>query len=177
MTPDARFTKQDKSFWAHVRSISEEVGYTVQGKGTIRVPTLAEMVLALLNLKLRTDHITPDNKTPTPLGKLLLDYFQYRADVLNKQVEPRLMDAEGAEKVFNDLCKKHERMATDLPMNKQKGKKKKNAFLTGIVNILVKANAGAHDCDLDPRSLTTITHDGKPLRTLARRVDGCSPPW
>lgn len=105
----------------------------------------------------------------------MFDYFQYRADLLNKQVEPLLMDAAEAGQLFNDLCKKHKRKASELPMNKQKGDKKKNAFLTGIVNILVKANAGAHDCDFDPRSLTTITKAGQPLRTLARRVDGAFP--
>src|SRR5204862_3592101 len=30
-------------------------------------------------------------------------------------------------------------------------------------------------CNYDPRTLTTMTLDGKPLRTLARRVDGAYP--
>lgn len=175
MTPDARFIKQPKSFWAHVRSISEEVGYTVRGKGTIRVPTLAKVAQALRDLKLQPGHITPDEATPTALGRLLLDYFQYRADLLNDKVEPLLMDAGEAEKLFKKLCKAYRRKPSELPMNKQKGEKRKNAFLTGIVNILVKANAGDHDCDFDPRSLTTITRNGQPLRTLARRVDGAFP--
>jgi hypothetical protein len=85
MRADSRFLKQPKSFWAHVRSVSQRLGYT------------------------------------------------------------------------------------------EKGKKKKNAFLTGIVNMLIEANAGGHDCDFDPRALTTITHAGQPLRTLARRVDGAFP--
>ena len=30
-------------------------------------------------------------------------------------------------------------------------------------------------CDYDPRCLTTVTRDGLPLRTLARRIDGAFP--
>ena len=60
-------------------------------------------------------------------------------------------------------------------MNKQKGKKKAKAFLTGMANMLIQANIGNATCDYDPRSLTTVTNDAKPLRTLARRVDGAFP--
>jgi hypothetical protein len=60
-------------------------------------------------------------------------------------------------------------------MNKQKGSKRKPAFLTGIVNMLVDAHRGNVSCDLDPRPLTSVTRDGLPLRTLARRVDGAFP--
>jgi hypothetical protein len=60
-------------------------------------------------------------------------------------------------------------------MNKQKGDKKAPAFLTGLVNMIVEANSGGYGCDYDPRSLTTVTKDGSPLRTLARRVDGAFP--
>jgi hypothetical protein len=60
-------------------------------------------------------------------------------------------------------------------MNKQKGKKRVPAYLTAIVNMLIEANCGGIDCDLDPRRLTTVTLDGAPLRTLARRVDGAFP--
>jgi hypothetical protein len=60
-------------------------------------------------------------------------------------------------------------------MNKQKGDKRAEAFLTGIVNMLIEQNAKGMPCDYDPRELTTITRDGQPLRTLARRVDGAFP--
>lgn len=60
-------------------------------------------------------------------------------------------------------------------MNKQKGDKKKPAYLTAMVNMLIHANIGDHECDFDPRELTTFTHMGAPLRTLARRIDGAFP--
>jgi hypothetical protein len=62
-----------------------------------------------------------------------------------------------------------------LPMNKQKGKKRANAYFTGIVNMLIEANCKSMPCDYDPRELTTVTHNGAPYRTLARRVDGAFP--
>ncbi len=60
-------------------------------------------------------------------------------------------------------------------MNKQKGKKKTPAYLTGIVNMLIEANSKGLPCDYDPRELTTVTQAGVPLRTLARRIDGAFP--
>lgn len=60
-------------------------------------------------------------------------------------------------------------------MNKQKGKKKAPAYLTGIINMLIENNSKGMPCDYDPRKLTTVTKNGVPLRTLARRVDGAFP--
>ena len=173
-TYDARFVKQPRSFWAHVRSISEEVGYTVHGQGKIKVPILAELVAALNALRLRSDHIAGAGK-PTALGQLLLDYFAYRADVLNNRVEHQLMDVDAARVEFERLTREYSPPASIIPLNKQKGSKKAPAFLTGIVNMLIRANADGMSCDYDPRVLTTITAHGKPLRTLARRVDGAFP--
>jgi hypothetical protein len=62
-----------------------------------------------------------------------------------------------------------------IPMNKQKGKMKQPAFLTGLVNMLIEANANGLPCDYDPHQLTIATRDGLPVRTLARRVDGAFP--
>jgi len=174
MSPNARFQKQPKHFWAHVRSISQELGYTERGKGTIKVPTLRDVVASLKNLELRTDHIV-DRTRASPFGATLLAYFAHRAKVLNRFVEPRLMDAARAKRVFDDLCAKYNPESCDIPYNKQKGNKKAPAYLTAIVNMIIRANGGGLPCDFDPRSLTTVTANGVPLRTLARRVDGAFP--
>jgi hypothetical protein len=60
-------------------------------------------------------------------------------------------------------------------MNKQKGEKRAPAYLTGIINILIEANSKGLPCDYAPGTLTTITKNGTPLRTLARWVDGAFP--
>jgi len=60
-------------------------------------------------------------------------------------------------------------------MNKQKKEKRAPAYLTGIVNMLIEEHSQGIACDYDPRRLTAITRDRKPVRTLARRVDGAFP--
>jgi hypothetical protein len=174
MTPDARFLDLPKNFWANVRTIGQTVGYTVRGKGLIRVPSLEEIRKAYAGIGLGVSHLIGEGGTLTPLGSNLVDYFDHRATVLNQFVQPRLMDAARARKVFTDL-RAELKPSCPLPMNKQKGKKRAPAFLTGIVNMLVEANAGGLDVDYDPHELTTVTRDGAPLRTLARRIDGAFP--
>lgn len=174
MTPDPRFLKQPKHFWANVRLISEKSGYTLRGKGQIKVPTLTEAVQTLEGQGLGTAHLRRDDGRPTTLGAILTRYFQHRADCLNQTVEPRLMDARAAAALFEQV-RDELRPNCPLPLNKQKGTKRAPAYLTGLVNMIVEANASGLDCDYDPRSLTTFTRNGSPLRTLARRVDGCFP--
>jgi len=172
--PDVRFQKMPKHFWANVRTISQHIGYTVRGAGEIKVPTIAEVIQALEALELNTKHVADGEGRPTDFGQLLVAYFQHRGKVLNSFVEPRLMDAKQARQEFENLRRKL-RPQCPLPMNKQKGKKKAPAFLTGIANMLIEANAAGMDCCYDPRELTTVTRDGVPVRTLARRVDGAFP--
>ena len=173
MRGDQRFQGLDKGFWAHVRSLSQTLGYTERGKNTIKVPTFADMIGAMAKLSLVSDHLAAKGK-PTPLADQLLSYFAYRAEVLNDTVQHQLMDKVAAEAMYRRLLglQKYKRAAT---MNKQKGEMKKVAYLTAMVNMLIEANSEDVDFDHDPRQLTTITRDGKPLRTLARRIDGAMP--
>jgi len=175
MKPDHRFQDLPKAFWANVRAISQVVGYTASGKskGRIKIPDLAEMCAALSDTGLECTHIVK-NCQPTPIGKLLHDYFHYRAETLNSYVEPRLMDANRARDTFQKL-RAELNPGCPLPMNKQKGAKKASAFLTGIVNMLIETNAAGLPCDFEPRKLTTVTRNGELLRTFARWVDGAFP--
>jgi hypothetical protein len=172
--PDPRFLKQDKTFWANVRTVSQHVGYTVRGKGLIKVPTLAESTTALEDIGLSANHIVDLDGRPTKLGRLLHDYFSYRADTLNATVKPLLMDGEEARALYEQLRAEVKCLRLP-PMNKQSKEKKQPAYLTAIVNMLIEANAGRCSCDFDPRILTTITKNGTPLRTFARRLDGAFP--
>lgn len=52
---------------------------------------------------------------------------------------------------------------------------KAHAYFTGIINMLIEANSDGLTCEYDPRKLTSVTRDGAPVRTLARRVDGAFP--
>ena len=172
MTPDKRFIQLPKNFWAMVRLIGQECGYTHNGRITIPERKTVEEVLN--SLKLSGESL----KTSLPDGRLvwdvLVDYFTHRQNVLHNQVEPNLMDAKEAKAEFNKL-KKQLKPKCPLPMNKQKGAKKAPAYLTGMVNMLIEANTGGSLCDFDPRALTTIAAGGTPVRTFARRMDGAFP--
>jgi hypothetical protein len=174
LKPDPRFLNQPKHFWANVRSVSQHVGYTSREAGRIRVPDLSAIAKALGELGLGTSHVVDSTGKPTALGAALAAYFAYRANTLNNSVEPRLMDADQAAAVF-ERVRKRTKSRLPVPMNKQKGEKKKPAYLTAIVNMLIDTSIGGSPCDYDPRKLTTFTHKGVPLRTLARRIDGAFP--
>lgn len=174
MGPEGRFTNFDKSFWANVRSIGEALRYTARGTGQIKAYSIADMTMAMQKLRLDSSHIANADEEPTKLGQQLNEYFKFRADVLNNYVEPRLMDARRAETVFQTLRDQLDPKCP-IPMNKQRGDKRAPAFLTGIVNMLIESNAAGIPCNFDPRALTTFTRNGRLLRTLARRFDGCFP--
>jgi hypothetical protein len=172
MTPDKRFVNLQKQFWAWVRLIGQECGYTE--KGQVIIPSREQVENKLDVLKLRKNGlatILPDGRKT---WDALYEYFTYRSEILHKRVEPNLMNANEAK---NEYLKLKKKLKTEcpLPMNKQKGTKKAPAYLTCIVNMLIEANAGGHPCDYDPRALTTMTSNGSPLRTFARRMDGAFP--
>lgn len=173
MRPNPEFVKLPKSFWAAVKTVSQECGYTIRGKGTVKIPTPDEIRVAFVSLGL-SEVALKTKVNGKPLLEMLGAYFKYRADTLNIDVEPLLMDATQAKKQFDALHKKL-KPKCPLPLNKQKGKMKAPAYLTGMVNMLIEANCNGLPVDYDPRELTTVTQNGAPLRTLSRRVDGAFP--
>ena len=173
MIGDSRFESQSQEFWAQVRLISQQCGYTVRGRGTVKVPSPREVVDALRALGLDHSHMAGKRRLKG-LGKVLIDYFEYRADILNRFVRPQLMDADRAKVLFEKL-RAELKPTVPLPDNKQRGEKKAPAYFTGIINMLVEANAEGVPCDYDPRQLTTFSANRKPIRTFARRVDGAFP--
>lgn len=93
MKPRTQFLNQPKRFWANVRTVSEQTGYTVRGTGQIKVPTMADMHSVIQKIGLSSSHIVDERNQATELGETLHAYFTYRAQVLNTFVEPRLMNA------------------------------------------------------------------------------------
>jgi hypothetical protein len=172
--PNDRFQGLPKHFWANVRTISQQIGYTDRKTSGILIPSQDQIRGALKKLELSDKHIFEPSGNLTALGSKLTEYFAFRAQVINQTVRPLLMDVGEAEKLFRQV-RASLKSKTVVPMNKQKGKKKKPAFLTGMVSMIVDAHRAEFDCELDPRRLTSVTADGMPLRTLARRVDGAFP--
>lgn len=173
MRPQDKFLNKPKSFWAAVKTISQETGYTVRGHGLIKVPTVDDIVSAFRALGLQADEVL-HNGGPTEFTNELIEYFLYRANILNNFVEPRLMDVERASAEYNNLI---HRLAPrcPLPFNKQKGEMRSPAYFTCMINMLIEAAGEDVPCVYDPKKLTTITSNGMPLRTLSRRVDGSFP--
>lgn len=174
MTPSSKYINLDKDFWANIRTISQEIGYTVRGKNLIRIPTVDEIKKVYEEMHLTCSHLINKKNKLTDYGEKVLSYFVYRAKVLNETVEPLLMDVDKARTVYDNLYKRLSPQC-HIPMNKQKGEKKTPSYFTGMINMLIESNANGIECDYNPRALTTITRNGKPLRTFARWVDGAFP--
>ena len=171
MKADPRFISQPPEFWANVRLVSQSAGYTERGTNRVKAPNLDAIVEVLRNARLDWRHVVNEDGQLTSFGASLLEYFDYRARVLNQFVEPRLMDVDNARNAFERL-RDQLQPTCPIPMNKQRGEKKAPAYFTGIINMLIEAHSEGVPCDYDPRSLTTVTRNGFPVRTLARRLDG-----
>ncbi|MFY8106328.1 MAG: DUF7687 domain-containing protein [Elstera sp.] len=181
MQANPNFSGQPAKFWALVRTLSEEIGYTVRrkknepaGAGRIKSHTLGEMANALRSLHLDPLLVEDGDGNATPLGQLLIDYFEYRAKTIEVDVQRYLMNKDEAKSIFEKTYRKL-KPKCPIPMNKQKGEKREPAYLTALVNMIVESKIGKLHCDFDPRQLTTFTKNGEPLQTLARRVDGAFP--
>lgn len=177
MKPDPRFLGKPKQFWACVRSLSEQIGYTVRGKSLVFTPTLDDMTAAFERMGLDAGRLRSKSGRPNALGRSLAEYFRFRADVLNQEVEPSLMSSEEAERMYEQvkISLADQGAGAAVPMNKQSGVKRKPAYLTAMVNLLLRDSLSGLPCDYDPKALTTFTDKNLPLRTLARRVDGAFP--
>jgi hypothetical protein len=163
--------------------ISQEIGYTERGRRgfagareepRIKIPEPLAVKTAFQRLGLSYNHLFDERDQSTKLWRAATDYFEHRANVLQKFVEPALMDAEEARRVFEEVKRTYSNSAPS-PMNKQSGDKKRPAYLTGIVNTLLAEHLGDSPCDFDPRQLTVVTREGAPFRTLSRRIDGAFP--
>lgn len=177
------FLQQPPEFWAYVRTISQEIGYTATHTNketkvktkSILIPSRNDVLKAFAKLGLSLNAIENEAGELTAFGKTLFDYFSYRSEVITNFVRGHLMDKDEAEAVFYSLFNELNPQCP-LPMNKQKGDKQNYSYLTGMVNMLIESNLdGVTTCDYDPRSLTTVTYQDMPLRTLSRRVDGALP--
>ena len=173
MHPNPKFLNQSSRFWAYVRAISERYGYSKRGASEVSAPNEVEIVQVLEDLNLGGADIRFETDIESN-GNLLVEYFNYRADALNHEVKSLLMDADEAEELFRST-RRQLQPKCPLPMNKQRGDKRAEAYLTCLVNMLVELEIGDRRCDYDPRELTKVTDGSQLLRTLSRRVDGAFP--
>lgn len=178
MKANNKFENLDLEFWANIKLLNQRLGYTIRKtkknpEGGFVVPSVEDIKRVFAEEGLSTKRLI-EKDSFNEFGQLVVDYMEFRGDILTNEVQPNLMNKDQAKKLFYEM-KKANKPKCPLPMNKQKDEKRDHSFLTGLVNMIVEKNKGELDCDYDPKELTAITKDGFPIRTLSRRVDGAFP--
>lgn len=170
------FKDMDASFWAFVKFVSENLGYTERGKGFIK-SYLIDTIRALCE-----EHgINASEEVIAGTSQ----YSKMRADLLNNFAQKMLMDAQAASEEFRNWEMLHRigNYHCKLPLNKQKGEMKQIAFFTAIINIIaektireITGNSYSLGFDDDPRSLAYILDDeNRIIGASSRRFDGAYP--
>lgn len=179
MLPLKEFAGWDLPYWAAVRLVSEKLGYSKRGRrGEAREMkryTSNEVAGCLTDPEAAgRPSAVPAHTDVDRLAHDLCRYLNYRAECLESQVRPNLMNRNQAREIFEELRRKLRPRCT-LPMNKQKGEKRHYAYLVGIINMLTEQALGDRSFDPEPRGLTVATKEGRPLRTFSRWMDGAYP--
>ena len=132
MRPEPKYTGRPTRFWAHAKFISEKVGYGDRGTKRLRTYTPIQAIAAL-----RDRALIPDND----LLADVLDYLNWRAQMLNEHVAGQFMDRAQAAVEF---AKMRNRLppTKSLPMNKQKGEKRHPAYLASMVAMTAESVFG-----------------------------------
>lgn len=173
MRPLSEFASFDRPFWAHVKLVSETLGYSQRSPRratrTLRRYTQEEIVGCL-----RAASLYQGETAQPGLIENLHAYLNARAEVLERDVAPNLMDRDHAAAEFERL-RAQLKPRCALPMNNQKGEKRHPAFMVGIVNMLTEQALKGRPFDDNPRGLVTVTQEGTLLRTFSRWMDGAYP--
>lgn len=173
MKADERFVGQDLSFWAIVKYVSEQAGYTNKKtkknpKSTLKVLTNDEVAAKLSDREIDT------SKIDERMLDLVTAYIGYRAQILTDEVEPSLMDRERAKAAFQEI-KARVKPTHPIPMNRQKGEKRHEAYLAAIVGMLAEEAIGPERLVNDSQKLAILTERGELKGIFSRRFDGAIP--
>ena len=170
------FKDMDASFWAVVRFVSENLGYTERGEGIVK-----KYPIDTIRVLCKEHGINASEKMIAGTAQ----YSKMRADLLNRFVEKMLMDAQTASEEFRhwEMIHRVGNYYCKLPLNKQKGAMKQTAFFTAIINIIaektireITGNSHSLGFDDDPRSLVYIwDNEGRIIGASSRRFDGAYP--
>lgn len=200
MKPEPKYTGRPARFWAHVKYISEKANYTERGK-TLSCPhckavgqakklrgpgtrgvyecrtcfkpfssKLRTYEAATAVAALRDRNLGEDND----LLAEVIEYLNWRANVLNTRVGPQFMDRAQAATEFEKM-RERVKPKKPLPMNKQKGEKRHHAYLASLVAMLAESVLGADGFIDDARKLSILTHEDQLIEIFSRRFDGALP--
>lgn len=160
------FKDADNSFWALIKWLSEQLGYTNRKNGLVAYysPDYIKTFCERANLYVPNEVISAAAR-----------YIELRADVINTQVSHNLMTGREAEQLFNDLYSQRA-YKSKMIMNKQSGDKKRVNYFTAIITMIAESVLGNADAfDSDPRGLSYLVNNGQIIGTLSRRFDGAFP--
>ncbi len=174
MKPKKEFVSLPKDFWANIKLLSEEIGYSKRGSNQIKIYSEKEIIDCLKKKNFDISYLKYKINNKNTYLEMLVRYLNYRSNCLLNIIKSNLMDRDSAKIIFEKLKLKLSPKCK-LIMNKQKGKKKHYLYLTCIVNMLTEQALNGIIFDQDPHSLTVITQNNRPMRTLTRRFDGAYP--
>ena len=167
------FKNESPSFWAAVKFVSEQLGYSKSGS----INKYSEKDI---------ENLWYQRRLSSYAGQIahLKRYTDMRSDLLNGFVKANLMTGEEAKDKFESLYPmyKTQHFQCDLPLNKQKGDMKQLAYFTAIINILAEKtirdrtrNTYELGFDDDPRGLTYFYDNNEIIGASSRRFDGAYP--
>jgi hypothetical protein len=149
MKPIPKFEHLPRPFWAHVKLLSESLGYSDRRSRSLRRYTPEEIAECIKERNIDLDLLKEPISGSEALGTLLHDYLNGRSSLLEEKVEPFLMDRDEARAIFKALRSKL-RPKCALPWNKQKKDKRHHAFFVGIVNMLAESTLGESNLTTTP---------------------------
>ena len=170
------FRYQPPEFWALVKFVSQELGYTDSNIGQVRSYSEDE-IIELLD--------SQNYGVVYELVRLVSYYSVHRAQLLNNFAMSNLMTIEEARQAYEALRTIYDagHYLCKIPWNKQKGDKHHVAYLSAIVNILTEHTLRAagfftgKKCFVDdPNKYLYVTdRNGYIVGAASRRMDGAYP--
>jgi hypothetical protein len=171
MRANEQFTSKPKYFFEATRLISERVGYSTRRtsakESVVKTVNVSEanLILKELGISENADVSISD----------ICDYISFRAETLNVDVKPNLMDRERAKALY-ERERESKNPKTPPIMNKQKGDKRHESYLACLVQTQAEHILGFNHFDNDPQKLAFLTDSNSQLmKCFARRFDGCVP--
>ncbi|MFJ7375481.1 hypothetical protein ACIQV0_19120 [Lysinibacillus capsici] len=181
MKANPLFLNKSESFWGYVRILSKELGYSKKGASSVSIHTIDNAEKKLKKMGIKYD---------LTLLEEVIEYINYRANILNNIVQYKLMNLDEARDLYEKCLKIHKdnNFTCSLPLIKQKKEKRIPSYLTCMINILTELTLRNycsdnnliynHDISFvdDPGSFTYILDsDGYIQKTFSRRFDGVYP--
>ena len=173
MKPDDRFTNQSLAFWAIVKLASEKNGYSTRKTRKNPTSKVKALTCEKIRIALEKQNINLSLISDAQIS-LVSAYTEYRANLLNCVVEPALMGRSDARLLFQEI-KIRVKPRHPIPMNRQTGEKRHEAYLSALVGMLAEEVLGAENLVNDSNCLSILTSEGELQGVFSRRFDGAVP--